>query len=134
MTGGRASRQKGDRMERALVKTLQAAGFGAERVPLSGSAGGSYKGDFTTPLMGRDLVVEAKARADGFATLYGWLESRDLLVVKADRKEPLVVLPLSLAVQIATAAELGHKLGTRDPWGRKPLGPASIAGPRHDPC
>ena len=84
--GGRASRQKGDRFERQLVRLLQDHAFGAERVPLSGSAGGSYTGDFTVPLLGRDLRVEAKARATGFATLYGWLEGRDALVVKADRK------------------------------------------------
>jgi len=38
--GGRRSRQKGDRFERAIVRLLQAAGLGAERRPLSGSAGG----------------------------------------------------------------------------------------------
>jgi Holliday junction resolvase len=37
MSGGRASRQKGDRAERAIVKVLQDHGFAAERVPLSGS-------------------------------------------------------------------------------------------------
>lgn len=105
MTGGKAARQKGNRMERALVLQLQAAGFAAERVPLSGSAGGSYLGDLTVPLLGRDQVVEAKARKDGFRQLYDWLESRDLLVVKADRREPLVVLPLRLAIEIAAAAE-----------------------------
>ena len=108
MTGGRASRQKGDRLERALVLQLQAAGFAAERVPLSGSAGGSYLGDLTVPLLGRDLCVEAKARKDGFRELYTWLRDRDLLVVKADRREPLVVLPLRLAIEIATAAERGR--------------------------
>ncbi len=115
--GGRRSRDKGNRVERALVKALQGAGFGAERVPLSGSAGGSYLGDLTTPLLGRDMVVEVKARADGFATLYGWLKSRDLLVVKADRREPLVILPLALAIEIATAAERGRFPLARDQWG-----------------
>ena len=108
MSGGRASRDKGNRMERALVLQLQAAGFAAERVPLSGSAGGSYLGDLTVPLLGRDLCVEAKARKDGFRELYRWLAERDLLVVKADRREPLVVIPLRLAIEIATAAERGR--------------------------
>ena len=107
--GGRASRQKGNRFERQLVRLLQDHAFGAERVPLSGSAGGSYTGDFTVPLLGRDLRVEAKARATGFATLYGWLEGRDALVVKADRKPPLVVLPLSLALEVMRAAELSDR-------------------------
>ena len=47
------------------------------------------------PLMGHDLCVEVKARADGFRELYGWLDGRDVLVVKADRREPLVVVRLS---------------------------------------
>jgi Holliday junction resolvase len=89
MTGGRAPRAKGDRAERSLVRFLQANGFGAERVPLSGSAGGSYVGDLTVPLLGIDRVVEVKARAKGFAQLYAWLENRDLLVVRADRRESL---------------------------------------------
>jgi Holliday junction resolvase len=109
MTGGRKSRDKGNRTERAIVRALQDHGFGAERVPLSGSAGGSYFGDLTVPLLGVDRVVEVKARAAGFATLYGWLTDRDMLVVKADRREALVVLPLRLAIEIATAAERGRK-------------------------
>jgi Holliday junction resolvase len=103
--GGRASRDKGNRLERALVKLLQDRGLGAERVPLSGAAGGSYAGDLTVPILGRDLVVEAKARANGFARLYEWLEDRDVLVIKADRRDALVVLPLRLAAEIAVAAE-----------------------------
>jgi Holliday junction resolvase len=103
--GGRASRAKGNRVERALVRILQDHGFGAERVPLSGSAGGSYLGDVTVPLLGADRVVEVKARKDGFRELYKWLEERDLLVIKADRREALVVIPLDLAARIAAVAE-----------------------------
>jgi hypothetical protein len=50
---------------------------------------------------GRDLRVEVKARADGFRELYSWLTDRDVLIVKADRQEALVVLGLSLAAEIA---------------------------------
>jgi hypothetical protein len=105
MKGGRASRDKGNRAERAIVKFLQAHGFAAERVPLSGSAGGSYLGDLTVPILGADRVVEVKVRANGFRELYSWLVDRDMLVVKADRQEPLVVLPLKLAAEIAAQAE-----------------------------
>ena len=108
MSGGRASRQKGNRAERAIVKFLQARGFGAERVPLSGSAGGSYLGDLTVPVIGIDRVVEVKVRAKGFAQLYAWLVDRDILIVRADRSEPLVVLPLKLAAEIAAKAG-GHE-------------------------
>jgi hypothetical protein len=103
--GGRASRDKGNRLERAIVRLLQDHGFGAERIPLSGSTGGSYSGDLTVPILGRDLVVEAKARANGFARLYSWLEGRDVLVIRADRCDVIVVLRLGLAAEIASAAE-----------------------------
>jgi Holliday junction resolvase len=105
--GGRKPRQKGNRFERALVRLLQDAGLGAERVPLSGSAGGSFSGDVSIPLLGRDLVVEAKARANGFRELYGWLEGRDALIVRADRRDALVVVLLRLAIEIAVVAERG---------------------------
>ncbi|MDR3420103.1 MAG: hypothetical protein P4L80_02485 [Xanthobacteraceae bacterium] len=105
MTGGRRSREKGNRTERALVRFFQDHGFAAERVPLSGGAGGSYRGDLTVPLLGVDRVVEVKARAGGFRELYRWLDGRDLLVVKADRRSPLVIVPLALAAKIARAAE-----------------------------
>src|SRR3977135_115768 len=68
--GGRASRDNATRAERAIVKFLQERGFAAERVPLSGSAGGSYLGDLTVPIIGVDRVVEVKVRAKGFGQLY----------------------------------------------------------------
>jgi hypothetical protein len=55
----------------------------------------------TWVLPGRDLCFEVKARADGFRELYSWLDGRDVLIVKADRQEPLVVVRLSLAMEIA---------------------------------
>lgn len=103
--GGRRSRDKGDRTERALVKYLQQVGFAAERVPLSGSARGRFGGDLSVPLLGIDRRAEAKCRADGFRELYRWLGGVDFLIIRADRRDPLVVLPLKLAAEIAAAAE-----------------------------
>ena len=74
---------------------------------MSGAAGGSYLGDLTVPVLGRDLVIEAKSRANGFAQLYSWLEGRDVLIIKADRRDAMVVLPLRLAAEIAMTAERG---------------------------
>jgi hypothetical protein len=99
--GGRAPRQKGCRFELALVRLLQDAGLGAEKVARAGYSGG----DLSIPLLGRDLVVEVKARANGFARLYSWLEGRNALIIKGDRRDALVVLPLRLAAEIAIAAE-----------------------------
>ena len=99
---GRRSRRKGARTERSIVNALQAKGIAAVR--LSGAVGGRFAGDIVLLLMGRDLCVEVKARADGFRELYCWLNGRDVLVVKADRKEPLVIVRLSLAAEIAKLA------------------------------
>ena len=101
---GRRSRSKGARTERRIVNALKVSGIAAVRVPLSGAVGGRFAGDIVLPLMGRDLCVEVKARADGFRELYSWLNGRDMLIVKADRQEPLVVLRLSLAAEIAKVA------------------------------
>ena len=110
--GGRASRDKGSRGERAVVRFLQERGFAAERVPLSGSARGRFGGDVSIPLLGTDRRAEVKCRGDGFRELYRWLgEGRDFLIVRADRREPLVVIPLKLAAEIAMAAERATKGG-----------------------
>ena len=109
MRGGRSCKRKGNRAERALVRALQDKGFAAERVPLSGSTGGKYCGDLTVPIIGRDHIVEVKVRAAGFSQLYQWLNGRDMLVVRADRKDPLVIVPLSLGVEIAYAAERNRR-------------------------
>jgi len=105
MTGGRKSRDKGNRAERAIVKSLINAELAAERIPLSGSAGGSFVGDLMVRIADRNFVVEVKARKNGFRQLYDWLDARDVLILRADRAAPLVVLRMDLAVEIASAAD-----------------------------
>jgi hypothetical protein len=95
------ARPSPDHREREIVRALQAKGFAAARVPLSGAVGGRFSGDVVLPLLGRDLCVEVKARADGFCELYSWLAHRDVLIVKADRQPPLVVVRLALASEVA---------------------------------
>src|SRR5215831_10437170 len=98
--GGRGPGDKGRRDERSLVRLLRGLGFRAARIPLSGAAGGSFAGDVVLHLQGGvKLTAEVKCRADGFKQIYKWLRGRDLLVIRADRSDPLVVMPLSLATQ-----------------------------------
>jgi len=90
---GKAQREKGCRNERQLVSILRAYGIPAQRVPLSG--GTSYaKGDVEAEIKGRTWRIESKVRGNGFKRLYEWLTGNDALVVRADRQEALVVLPL----------------------------------------
>ena len=103
--GGRASRDKGSRTERAIVRLLQEHGLAGERVPLSGAARGRFGGDISVPVLGRDLRGEAKARGNGVNRLYDWLEGRDFLVIRADRKPLLIVAKLDLATEVVMAAE-----------------------------
>jgi hypothetical protein len=77
--GGRRSRNEGIKAERALVRVLQDNGFAAESIRLSS---------------GHFRVRE----------LYVCLDAFDFLVLQADRRDPLVVLPLRLAAEIAIAA------------------------------
>ena len=88
--GGKKSRDKGNRIEREIVHLHTDNGIPAQRVPLSGAAGGLYKGD----LQIMDLRAEVKARAsgEGFKTLEGWLADNDLLFLRKDRSTPMVVM------------------------------------------
>ena len=106
---GRASREKGNRTERAIARLLQESGFAAERVPLSGAARGRFRGDVSVPVLGIDRRVEVKCRGKGFRELYKWLDAADFLIVRADRRELLVVILFNLAVEIATVAERAKK-------------------------
>jgi len=85
VSGGRSPRRKGDAGEREF-----AALIGGARVPLSGALGGDFAGD----VQALGLVWECKRRGDGFRELYRWLEQRDALALRADRRGWLVVMPL----------------------------------------
>jgi len=101
---GRHSRYKGSRVEHDVVNALKASGIAAVSVPLSGAVGGRFAGDVVLPLIVRHLCVEVKARADGSRELYSWLNQRDVLILKADLREPLFVARLSLAAEVSRAA------------------------------
>jgi Holliday junction resolvase len=103
---GRRSRDKGARTERAIVRLLRAQGIVATKIS------GMYRpgADICMTLLGTDRAVEVKCRAAAFRELYGWLNDRDVLILKADRQEPLVVLRMSLAAEIAKAPGTNGRL------------------------
>jgi Holliday junction resolvase len=97
---GRRSRDKGARAERAVVRLLLGHGLPARKVSALYKRGE----DLRVAVGDIERSVEVKCRADGFRQLYDWLNHRDVLIVKADRQEPLVVLRMSLAAEIARGA------------------------------
>lgn len=89
--GGRASKQKGYRYEAKLVKMHEKIGVHAERVPLSGAAGGSHTGDV---IVDGEFRTEVKARknGDGFKVLEKWMKDCDMLFLFRDRQAPFVCM------------------------------------------
>ncbi|KKL21789.1 hypothetical protein LCGC14_2441960 [marine sediment metagenome] len=89
------SKKKGTGFETEMVKLLQKIGCKARRQPGSGAIQ-DFPCDIQIgdPVTGR-MFCENKIRADGFKRLYKWLSGADILFIRADRKEPLVVIPFS---------------------------------------
>ncbi len=79
-------------IEREVVNLHRERGIEAERVPLSGAAGGSFAGDV---VIAQRIRAEVKTRGNGsgFVTLEKWLGRNDALFLRRDRADPLVVLP-----------------------------------------
>jgi hypothetical protein len=84
------SRQKGDRFERDCCLRLRELGLEAQRVPLSGAAGGQFSSDII--VAGRK--IECKTRKRFIGQFLGWLQGNYALFVKEDRSETLVVMRL----------------------------------------
>jgi hypothetical protein len=95
------SRRKGLDAERVLVRYLQGRGLNATKTWRTGYAGT----DLAVDLLGISRSIECKVRARAFGALYRWLANADMLVIRADRREPLIVIPMWLGAEIAKAAE-----------------------------
>lgn len=91
---GKHSRNKGARFEREIVNTLKERGYLAERIPLSGAMG-TFKGDVQVKIGNRTLKFECKSLANGFKFLYHNLGDNSGLILRADKKEALIVLRFS---------------------------------------
>jgi len=102
------SRSKGYRGERYFVQAFKESGLNAVRVPLSGATE-FVKGD----LVVEGMVAEVKIRHNGFRKLYKWLENRDLLCLKADGKEGLIVMPLERFVKLTGGTASHEKVDKR---------------------
>lgn len=94
-SGGKASRQKGDRFERECVNAFLAAGIFAERVPLSGAAGGSFGADIQVTIDGTMRKFECKMRKRAWSDLYSWLVGNYALLIRTNGNDGLVVFRLA---------------------------------------
>lgn len=67
----------------------------ASRVPLSGAIGGDYSGDLLLKWQDGTLKIEVKARRGGagWKVIASWMKDNDVLLLKQNNAEPLVVLP-----------------------------------------
>ena len=95
---GSAPKRKGSRVERELVRLHTDAGLPCERVPLSGAAGGSFTGDLR---IGRYTgEVKSRATGEGFRTIERWLGKNDVLFLRRDRTQPIVVMDWSFYIDL----------------------------------
>jgi hypothetical protein len=92
------SRRKGARVENDIAHAIQRHGIPARKRSGMYIAGH----DIDAVVRGRSLRVEVKARATGFGTIYSWLGDNDALIVKADRRDPLVICRLALAASLVS--------------------------------
>ena len=79
------------------------AGIPCERVPLSGSMGGKYQGDLCIPsIEHREFILECKARRNGsgFKMIEQWIEDKDLLFMRRNNQEDLVVMPMNIYIKL----------------------------------
>jgi Holliday junction resolvase len=99
MTGGAKPRQKGDRAEREIISLHQSLGVDAERYPLSGASNFRGSGhDVDIYVNGKaeaPFVAEVKSRknGNGFVQLETWLGEYDILFLRRNHAQPLIVLP-----------------------------------------
>lgn len=110
---GRRHRVKGDRIEREVVARHIEIGVRAERYPLSGASrfrGSGHDTDIYA-FTGEPLKAEVKARnnGQGFALLEKWMADFDVLFLRRDHADPIVVLPWDTYVRFLRSSKGGDK-------------------------
>jgi len=108
---GKASREKGSRIEREIAHKLTEGGVPTRRVIGSGAHGGHdarLVGDLQIGTYGDGhwlLTGEVKARknGEGFKTLEGWLGENDVLLLRRNHQQPLAVMPWITFVSLLQA-------------------------------
>ena len=107
----KASRAKGNRVEREIAKDLTELGVPTRRVIGSGAHGHideRLEGDLQIGTLSDGtwmLTAEVKARKDGagFTTLERWLGDDDVLILRKNNAPPMVALPWYVFVPMLKA-------------------------------
>ena len=89
------SKRRGYQVEIYIRDKLLEVGIPCERVPLSGLMGGKYSGDLSIPSVAEsEFRAEVKARrsGEGFSVLEKWMKDNDIMFLKRNNKDPMVVL------------------------------------------
>jgi len=103
---GAKHKRKGSAIEREIVQRHRAIGIHSERYPLSGASrfrGSSHDVDIyafgpdAVPLVGE---VKARKGGAGFTTLEKWLGEFDVLFLRRNHTDPLVVIPWRIWTQL----------------------------------
>lgn len=104
------SRDKGYRIEKEIVDKLMSIDVSAERVIASG-AFGRFDSNLEHDLRVCGLTGEVKARANGagFITLEQWKGTAEILFLRRDRAEPMVVLDWETFSKIIKAYQEVHQ-------------------------
>lgn len=104
---GAKSRRKGGRIEREIVHRHEELGITCRRRQAAGHARGHDDPDL---LIGDALVAEVKARASGggFKTMERWLGDDDLLFLRRDNADPLVLMPWAVYARLITCWHNRH--------------------------
>ena len=88
-----------------MLHELQDAGITCEKLSYAWKR--TY--DLRLAMLGRHAKMEVKCRANGFATIYKWLTGVDLLVLRRDRSEALVVMPMSTLIELVKSCSVPLK-------------------------
>jgi hypothetical protein len=100
---GKMQRNKGSRVEREMVALMQNHNITCERVPLSGAM--HYQGnggDIDIYASDIYLQAEVKSRAKSlWKTLVNWLSGSDVLILKANREDPYVFMPMRVFIELS---------------------------------
>jgi len=100
------SKAKGNRLERLIVNTFTEAGYECKRAWGSNGAalGEADTVDNVVNINGRRLRIQAKSRKK-IADFMKPPEGADVTILKEDRGEPLLVIPLSLFIELLEQPE-----------------------------